>query len=430
MADVTRRERPAPIRPIEDRIAARDFLIGLLAGDAVRTDRLSENQWYSLAEEALRHRIAPLVWRRLTETTPDDAPPAVLDRLRKPYLANAFRNAILFRETALAARALATESIPVIPLKGLHLARFVYDEPALRSMADLDIMVPRDRIRDADRILTDLGYGPLPRPDVDEHCAWSNHLPPLEKEGAEVLEVHYDIERPTSPFTIDVNAIWNATRQAEIDGAPVHLMSAEHLLIHLCLHLAYHHKFERASLKGLVDIATVTRQPIDWAELARTANAWNTGGFVYATLRLVRDVLRARVPEDALGRLDRSAEDEEVVAIARRFVLTPSIELSQSLVEIHRATGWRNRLSMFLRGVFLTPGRVRALYGDDDASRSLWVLYTMRITDLLRRQGGLLARIAMRTRAVSPVLDREKDRRRLERWAGYSDARSLAPPPR
>jgi len=460
------------IRPLEDRLAAQRFLIELLKtpagphrarspGETAEPDRthrddpghydpparapvmreagtaesghesaasLSPEQWDCVVEEASRHRLGALVWRLLADGRVN-APVDTVKRLRLHYVQNAFRNAVLFRETATVADALAAESIPVMLLKGMHLARFVYDEPAIRSMADIDLLVPRSRIHDVERTLVGMGYGPLPRPDVEAHCAWSNHLPSFRKAGAEVLEVHYDIERPTSPFAIDAADLWREARHAELDGAPVALLSTSHLLPHLCLHLAYHHKFERSALKGLVDIATVLRnsRDVDWDRLVATANQWKAGAFTYATLRLVREILGAPVPKQALDALEHDEEDDAVVAVAGRFVLGPTIDLSESLVEIQRTHGWWNRLVKFFRSVFLPPARLRELYGLEADSRRVWLMYPVRVADLLRRQGGLLVHVAMRTPVVSPVFDRERDRLQIERWAGYDDARTLGP---
>lgn len=418
------------IRPLEDRLAAQRFLVALLAnevGDAGA--RLTDARWDSFVEEASRHRLGHIAWRRLEDDHPDLAPERVMERLRRHYVANAFRNAILFRETATAARALSDEGIPVLLLKGIHLARFVYVEPALRSMADIDIMVPRDRIADADRILVGLGYGPLPRPDIEQHCEWSNHLPALVKDGAEVLEVHYDIERPTSPFAIDARTLWSEATPVEIDGVAAFVLSPEHLLVNLCLHLAYHHKFERAALKGLVDIETVIRRTeVDWQALVDTANRWKAGPFTYATLRLAREILNAPVPDLVFDGLEHGAEEDAVVEVARRYVLTPAVDVTESIVEIQRTQGWSRRLKLFLRGVFVPPDRLRRMYGLEPGSIFVWAWYPVRVIDLLRRRGGLLARVAARSADVSPVRDRERDRRRIEQWVGYGDARKLARP--
>jgi hypothetical protein len=415
------------VRPIEDRRKAQDLMIHLLRAnmDVSELQQAPAELLQGVAEEAIRHRLGAVAWRGLSDAS-IASPPEVVEDLRQHYLYNAFRNAILFRETADAATALAAESIPVMLLKGIHLARFVYAEPALRSMADIDLMVPRSRIADAERILVGMGYGPLPRGNVDERCAWSNHLATLEKPGAEILEVHYDIERPTSPFSIDVNAIWRSARAETLDGAAVVVPATEHLLLHLCIHVAYHHRFERTALKGLVDIATVIRDagPIDWDAMVKTANAANAGPFVYAALRLARDVLGADVLVDALDALDRADSDEAVITIAKRYILTPSFDVSETMVEIQRTRGWRKRLALTLRSVFPSPARLREIYRLEPDSMLVWTLYPVRVANLLIRRGGLLARIAARTPSASSIIDRERDRRRIEEWAGHGDAQS------
>src|SRR5204863_6393847 len=58
--------------------------------------------------------------------------------------------------------------VDVLPLKGLHLAHRVYPSPSLRDMGDLDLLVRRGALPDADAALRRLGYVPDHRPDPDE----------------------------------------------------------------------------------------------------------------------------------------------------------------------------------------------------------------------------------------------------------------------
>jgi hypothetical protein len=112
--------------------------------------------------------------------------------------------------------------------------------------------------------------------------------------------------------------------------------------------------------------------------------------------------------------------------VVRRFILTPAIDVSDSILHIQRTRGWSRRLSLLFRAVFLSPRQIREVYGLRPGSPVAWLYYPVRVVDLLKRRGGLLARVAARSRAVRPLRDRERDRRRIERWAGYSDARNLA----
>jgi len=418
--------------PLEDRLAAQNFLLEHLrrGGAPSSLPVPTAADWDCMVEESIRHRIAPLAYRRLADG-PWGAmmPAATRERLRSIHVRNAFRNAILLRETAQAVEALASAGVPTMLLKGVHLAGFVYDEPALRSMADIDVMVPRSKLEVAERVFLDQGYGPLPRPDLAAHCAWSNHLPRLEKPDAEVLEVHFSIERPTAPFDIDIDALWARARAVRVGGLQAWALCDEDLLLHLCLHASYHHRFDRYALKGLLDVSTLIGRcaaTLDWDDVAATANAWRAGGFVYCTLRLVRDILGAQVPAAVLSALAHDAADDEVTAVAARYILTPSVDLPEAVLDMRRRRGLGERLLLFVRGVFLPREQLRRMYGLRPGSPLVPGLYVVRLFDLLRRRGGIMLRTLFRAQSVEPTLERENDRQEIERWATRVGARTAA----
>jgi hypothetical protein len=375
-------------------------------------------QWICVVEEAARHRIAPLVYRRISDGPWAEAMPAeVRDRLRSIHVRNALRNAVLVRQTASVVEVLAQAAIPVMLLKGIHLAGFIYPEPALRSMADIDIMVPRDRLMDVERILLAQGFGPLPRPDLQEHIHWSNHLPVLKKPDGESFEVHYTIERPTSPFAIDVDGLWARAQTIGVNHLQAWALSHEDLLLHLCLHTSYHHRFDRYALKSLLDMATLLEQRgggLDWERVAATANAWHAGSFVYCALRLVRNILNAEIPPAVFAALEHDPGDDAAAEVAQRFVLAPQVDLPDAYLAMKR--GKLNRLAVFARSVFLPRDQLRRIYGLPPGSLRVYAYYLVRLGDLLLRRGSLMLRVALRTPAVQPTLERETDRLEIDRW--------------
>lgn len=383
---------------------------------------LSDAEWSGLVGLAERHRVAGLTYRRLADgPLAGRIPGAQAERLRAAYAQTAFRNALMFRQTAELLRALAARGIETMLLKGIHLARFVYPEPGLRSMADVDLMVRRDRLAEAEAVALELGYGPLPRPDLEQFCSWSNHLAKLEKDGAPVIELHWAVERPTSPFRIDHDALWARSAAAELEGVPVRLLSPEDLLLHLVLHGSYHHHFDRSALKGLVDLqAVVTRHQasLDWDLVARRAGEWGAGCFAYVTLRLAAEVLDVPVPAAVLGALPHGPADDEMVGVARRFVLTPVDPLPEPYVELARDHTLGERLLILLRGLFLPRRRMEEVYGLRPGSPLVFPYYLGRGASLVVRRTGLLIRTLFRRPGVRPVLDHDQDRLRIERWVG------------
>lgn len=397
-------------------------LFALVGGRAdVDVSQLSAAEWGALEEDATRHNVRGLVYRRLADSPAASAVPAeLMARLRAMYVDTAGRNARALHETRRMAKALADRGIEVILLKGIYLARFTYDEPALRNMADVDVMVRRDRLAEAEAVYLAQGYGPQPRPDVDEFCRRSNHLAKLVKPGVPVVEVHWAIERPTSPFTIDLDGLWARAVSLELDGVPVKALAPEDALLHLAVHLSYHHLFDRAALKGLVDVGALLgrhREQFDWPAMLARAAAWGVSGFVYTTLRLAEELLAVGVPAAVLSALPRSADDERAVHIARRFILEPSEALPvavRDLARTHSAgEGWRS----IARNIFLSRSQMARLYGMDERSPFVWLAYPWRALELAGRGVVWLARTLARREAGRAPLEREHDRQRLEAWS-------------
>jgi hypothetical protein len=382
---------------------------------------LSEEEWSWLADEASRHQLRGLTYRLLADGPfAGQMPALVRDRLRTAYVDIAARNAWFFRQTSLIVRELERHGIPVMLLKGVHLARFVYAEPALRSMADVDIMVSRDQLPEAERVLLDQGFGPRPRPDLVERCTWSNHLDKLEKEGAPVVELHWHIERPRSAFSIDLAGLWQRSQPATLDGAPVRLLSPEDLVLHLVLHASYHHRFDRSALKAIVDVnAVLVRQgeAFHWQRLVDRAIEWKASGFVYTTLRLAVDILDSPIPEAVLHALPYERADGEMVDVARRYIMMPRAEVPRVFVKLAQSQTLLERTRLIFRGVFLTRRQMELSYRLRPGSPRVYWYYLARPATLLLKRSTLLLRALFHSRALRPHLDLDEDRLRLERWA-------------
>lgn len=408
--------------PKADALIAQRAWIALIRGEPTATTAppLSEPQWSILIDEARRHQLTGFTYRVLSrEPNTYSVPQRVLDRLRPGYVSTALHIATLLRYTSVMTSQLVAHGIPVMLLKGIHLARFTYAEPAMRSMADIDIMVPRDRLADAEALFLEHGYGPPQPTSLEERCSWSNHLPKLSKPGAPVFEIHWGIERPTSPFRIDLDALWARSRTETLQGAPVHLLSPEDLLLHLVLHSSYHHRFDRSAFKGLADIHTVVvrhRAEIDWQMLADRAVEWGASGFAYATLRLAAQILGTPVPEAVLQSLPREKEDEDVIEIGRRYILMPGQELPPVYVKLARSRSLRERAVLLLRHVFLPRSAMERIYGLQSRKRFMWPYYAHRIAHLLVRRGRLSLHALLRMETMKAPIDREEQRLRIEAW--------------
>jgi hypothetical protein len=414
-------------RTPEEAAQAGERLVQLLRADAT-VPSLSARAWSALIEEAFRHRVAQLLYARLRDR-PDDVPAPALARLRDFYARSALRTALNLRELGTVSGLLADRGIEMVALKGACLALEVYAEPALRPMADLDVLVRHSQLRAAERALLDAGWRSAPRADAAERETTYHHLAPLERAGGATVEVHWTIERPSSPFRIDIDGLWRRAQPSR--GAPgVLVPAAEDLLLHLALHLAYHHRFERAALKQLCDVAAIVLRfgdTIDWPVLARTARDSRAEPFVRLTLRLAQQLLGAPVPTDAIAALAGTTGEDATLRAACNYIVTPPASMPSAYTRLAERRTLAAKAKLALETAF--PGRavLTAVHALEPGSRR-WLLYAaVRPFELLVRRGRLAAEILFHARALRPALRREADRRRVYDWV---DSTVAAAPPR
>lgn len=384
-------------------------------------DRLSGEGWSALVDDATRQGVAPLVHGRLQAAGVAAGPSAAAgarERLRDVYVHNALRNAAVLDELAGVLALLRGAGVPVIALKGAHLACCVYDDPALRPMADLDLLLrPADLPRVA-RLLAELGYASGGRGgggiDYEKH----HHVRPLHKAGAVPIELHRTITAPDGPLRIDLDGLWHRARTAPVAGVEALVLSPEDLLLHLCLHAAYNHRFQ-VPLLSLCDVAAVVERhggEIDWPRLAAVANEAGAGRLLHGTLCFVQRSLRARIPALALEALDNNDGDREVADAIRDCILAAPVDLPVALERLDGREGIGGTLWALLRSVFPSRERLAAMYGLTPGSALVSWYYFVRPVDLLVRRGKVAVEYACQAPSIRPALEWRERRHAVERW--------------
>ena len=102
----------------------------------------SEDEWREAAAAAEYHGVGPLLFSTVRDLAGTlGSPGDLLEEMRRKYYAAAARNMRLYHELRKVLELFGRERIPVILLKGAHLAEAVYGNIALRSMGDVDLLV-------------------------------------------------------------------------------------------------------------------------------------------------------------------------------------------------------------------------------------------------------------------------------------------------
>ena len=370
------------------------YCLGIRPGGLVDNPprTLTAADWEDIVRQADGNGITPLLYHRLRTIVPaPPVPPRVLKGLRDTAVQSAALSLRIGRELVQVLEALRRHDVAAIVLKGGHLGHVVYESLALRTMCDLDVMVGRDSLERAAGVLADLGFAPQYFGVEDVDYARHHHLRPMARPGGFRIEIHWSIARPTAPLQVDVEGLWERARRARIAGVETLVLSPEDLILHLCLHASFAHKF-RVGLRACWDIHEVVRHyrdAIDWDQVVRRARQWGIARYTYLTLRLVRELLATDIPVTAIVALEPPGFASEVVAWARTCVFAPEDDgsLSPSMASLWTSNRLNSKFSVLLNTLYPSPAAMARIYRTPPGSRRVYLYYPVRWADLLLRYG-------------------------------------------
>ena len=360
-------------------------------GVAARVRELPPQAWDEILTIALRHGVAPLLHRALQSGGAlAEAPDHVRTRLEEERHATALLNLRKYGEFRRIAQALRERNIPLIALKGLHLAELVYPDISLRPMSDLDILVPRLEVERAIEAVQSIEYGfeedvsGAARGMLGTKC----NIGLAHRRLGLRLEIHWTLAEPGDCYAPPVDEIWRSAAKGRIGDTDVEVMSPEFVLLHVCAHLACNHVFG-FDLRALCDIAAIAKAELDWEVLADRGrhHGWTRG--VAAALRLAHDHLGANIPAETLAALGADALDPDLLADAMEHLLTFSrmpgeLVTAPNLLAVGVATP-RAKCAMLWNRIFVPRAEMSLLYGVPEHSPRIGLYYAVRLRDLLRK---------------------------------------------
>lgn len=359
---------------------------------------LPSADWDELEQLIGVQRVRPLVLARLRDGGRHSAvPSAMLERLTTSCRAIARRNLQRHFELVRIIDALETHRIPVILLKGAHVASTLYGDVGLREIGDLDLLVRRDHLARAVETAIELGYRSSKPVDVELDATLSHHAATLIGPASVALDLHWTLTNPRAPYAIDPDELWSRAGTIPLAKCRVLTLSHEDLLQHLCAHAAYQHRFE-FGLRSLCDIAKLLAkhgETMDWAlvEQQLPRRRWVEGTVLM--LKLARALLGAPLPPRAMALVDQVSVSDIVVNAAQTQLLSrhPSV-VPRGMSTLHDHDSAATRFRHFGNAVFVSRDVLRRMYPEARGAWWRWCLaYCLRARDVLRRHAGLALRL-------------------------------------
>jgi hypothetical protein len=249
-------------------------------------------EWNALLPLALAHGVGPQLFANLRERV---LPVQARDQLRHVYLSNSFRNEKLLAEQQRILDAFSQKSLAVWPLKGPQLSQKLCGDPAVRQVADLDLLIRPEDLATCDELLHSVGYARQAQGDIAT-LRDAGELIYLRSASDVAVSMNFavDLQQRVLPY---------GRRDPLADRIRTQGMTSENLLLLLCVNQIAH-RFSR--LKYLLDVAACLSQlpaEFDWESFTAQAQLLPfTPGF-YWSLHWARDAAGAPVPEHVLEEL-------------------------------------------------------------------------------------------------------------------------------
>jgi hypothetical protein len=278
------------------RRAERRLLLDLLAG-RTSTARfgagVDAEDFLAVTPETLY----ALAYRRLQASPQLDAPPWLIDRLEPHYRGNVL---VRMRRRALL-RALQQRfddaGVEHLLLKGPVIAETVYEDPATRTMSDLDFLVRADQMAAATAVLDRAGFRvPTRYRDVD--------LPPGDAAPYEapeapetMIELHSVLDS-TGVDDAEIAAAWSRSSTIDLGGINVQTLGVTDFFSAVAAHLSKHHRFE-GMLRALLDVALLLQTGVDAIDWTLARAQWErsrTTRWISLTVSLAHRLLGAPLP--------------------------------------------------------------------------------------------------------------------------------------
>jgi len=250
--------------------------------------------------------------------------------------------------------ACAAEHIDVIPLKGAWLSETVYDDPAQRSMSDLDLLIRSDDRDACHACFLALGYVTNIETLHNVYCCDQPYRHPSHPLCVE-LHWHVESQMVSGCPVPDIETVWANTASASLHGHPVKILAPADLISHLVQHIL-HHLFAMP-LRGYLDIAlylNASGSLLTAEALSTAAIRWKTGRATPFVLSLVSELFEIKPP--AALRTSLSDADTERLSQAFHIIFDlPTVQARMgetTLLKFKTAT-FLGRIRLVLARIFM-----------------------------------------------------------------------------
>ncbi len=207
--------------------------------------------------------------------------------------------------------ALLPLGIKIVFLKGAAYCLAELKASQGRVYQDIDILVPKERIKDVERMLMWHGWIDRTEDEYDQqyYRQWMHELPPkYHKVRGTVLDVHHNLLPETCMTVPEVLLIFDSA--ILLPQTDYSIPCPVDLVIHSATHLFHEGEFNN----GLRDISDlnllISELSVDssfWRALTRRSNELNLGRPLFYALRYAKHIFRCQIPDEVMEQMNKQS---------------------------------------------------------------------------------------------------------------------------
>jgi hypothetical protein len=281
--------------------------------------------WDVLDRMTRRENLVPLLYHILGGK--NMLPPPLEQDWCQEYLGSGERHHQLSYELEGLLSGLSVRDIPVMLLRGAALAKAVYDEPVVRPMRDLDLLVRSQHVPAVLRALEGMGYARAESrgPYTDGTIVYQNDVQVSRPGRSEFpIWVHWSLfNSPYYQCTLPVDWFWETSLPLQIGRTQTWVLGPEAQTLYLCGHMLLHRGgAEYPWVLWTHDVAEVIvryGERMDWELVLRRAQSCDLVLAVKRILGQVSEEWGVPISADVLARLrDLRPSRQEIQVFAWR----------------------------------------------------------------------------------------------------------------
>jgi hypothetical protein len=241
--------------------------------------------------------------------------------------------------------------------------------------------------------------------------------------GSRRIELHWHISPPMYSFSVDIDQVWERALEQKISDHKVLVLCPEDLLLHLCMHTSNDDAFE-SGLRFLYDIKMVLekfKEVLQWDLFVQRAFAWKAERCAWLALSMVKNLFAVELSEDILVKLKPVESPSHLFSMAEELLFAGSFEnyeISTGLSQMWKAEKPGEKISLFIKRLFLSRQEIAAKYPVLPGSPRRFMYYPVRFKDLLSRYGRGAFGLAKKDKVALEFAEHRLKQETLRKWLG------------